>query len=78
MLSSDDREAREARLRAQRASKSKFLTWRSGRLGGNAPVTNVTLAQAAAYLSMSIWAVRELVWKGTLPAVRINRRRQHA
>jgi excisionase family DNA binding protein len=34
----------------------------------------MTLAQAAAYLSMSIWAVRELVWKGTLRAVRINRR----
>jgi len=34
----------------------------------------MTLAQAADYLACSPWTVRELVWKGTLPAVRITRR----
>jgi excisionase family DNA binding protein len=30
--------------------------------------------EAAEYLGRSIWAVRELVWKGSLPCVREGRR----
>jgi len=34
----------------------------------------LTLKEAADYLALSIWTVRELVWKGRLPAVRLTRR----
>ena len=34
----------------------------------------MTLPEAAAYLSLSPWSVRELTWKGTLPVVRLTRR----
>ncbi len=34
----------------------------------------LTLAEAAEYLGRSIWAVRELIWKGSLPCVRFDRR----
>jgi excisionase family DNA binding protein len=33
-----------------------------------------SLAEAAVYLGRSVWAVRELVWKGALPMVKIGRR----
>ena len=34
----------------------------------------LTLAQAAAYLGLSPWTIRELVWKGRLPLVRLTRK----
>ncbi len=34
----------------------------------------LTLEQAAAYLALSTWTVRDLVWKGRLPVVRLTRR----
>src|SRR5262249_61763187 len=34
----------------------------------------LTLKEAADYLALSTWTVRELVWKGRLPAVRLTRR----
>ncbi len=36
----------------------------------------LSLEEAATYLGRTIWGVRELVWKGKLPAVRIDRRVQ--
>ena len=32
------------------------------------------LEEAAAYLALSTWTVRDLVWKGRLPVVRLTRR----
>jgi excisionase family DNA binding protein len=34
----------------------------------------LTLEEAAAYLALSTWTVRDLVWKGRLPVVRLTRR----
>lgn len=34
----------------------------------------LTLEDAAAYLAVSVWTVRDLVWKGRLPVVRFTRR----
>jgi len=34
----------------------------------------LTLAQAAVYLGLSPWTIRELVWKGQLPVVRMTRK----
>ena len=34
----------------------------------------LSVRQAAAYLGISHWTVRELVWKGELPEVRLGRR----
>ena len=34
----------------------------------------LTLKAAAAYLSCSLWAIRELVWNRELPHIRIGRR----
>ena len=34
----------------------------------------MTLAQAACYLGISPWTVRELVWKERLPVVRLTRK----
>ena len=36
----------------------------------------LNIKDAAEYLARSEWAVRELIWKGRLPAVRIDRRIQ--
>ena len=33
-----------------------------------------SIAEAAIYLGRSIWSVRELIWKGSLPSVREGRR----
>jgi excisionase family DNA binding protein len=33
-----------------------------------------SIREAAEYLSLSTWTVRELIWKGTLPHVRLGRR----
>lgn len=34
----------------------------------------MTLDEAAAYLGLSPWTVRELQWKGDLPRVRLGRK----
>jgi excisionase family DNA binding protein len=34
----------------------------------------LTLKETAAYLGVSVWTVRDLVWKGKLPVVRLTRR----
>jgi excisionase family DNA binding protein len=34
----------------------------------------LTLKETAAYLGVSPWTVRDLVWKGKLPVVRLTRR----
>lgn len=34
----------------------------------------LTLQQASVYLGISPWTVRELIWRGRLPAVRITRK----
>lgn len=34
----------------------------------------VSLPQGAAYLGLSLWSVREHVWHGRIPCVRIGRR----
>lgn len=34
----------------------------------------LTLQETAAYLGVSPWTVRDLVWKGKLPVVRLTRR----
>lgn len=56
------------------------------RIGGASRTTDVqslaprpgqrllTLAQAACYLGISPWTLRELVWKGRLPVVRLTRK----
>ena len=45
------------------------------RSGAGAPrVRLLTLQQASAYLGVSSWTVRELIWRGRLPAVRITRK----
>ena len=33
-----------------------------------------SLPEAAEYLGRSVWSVRELIWKGALPSIRIGRR----
>ena len=33
-----------------------------------------TVAEAAEYLGRSVWSVRELVWGGSLPCVKVGRR----
>jgi len=33
-----------------------------------------SISEAAVYLGRSIWSVRELIWKGSLPCVREGRR----
>jgi excisionase family DNA binding protein len=33
-----------------------------------------SIPEAAEYLGRSIWSVRELIWKGSLPSVRAGRR----
>lgn len=34
----------------------------------------LTLPQAARYLGLSSWTVRELIWRGVLPRVRLSRK----
>jgi excisionase family DNA binding protein len=34
----------------------------------------LSLPEAASYLGLSTWTVRELTWKGRLPVVRITRK----
>jgi excisionase family DNA binding protein len=34
----------------------------------------LTLPEAATYLGLSTWTVRDLTWKGRLPVVRITRK----
>jgi excisionase family DNA binding protein len=34
----------------------------------------LTLPQAARYLGLSSWTVREMIWRGTLPRVRLSRK----
>jgi excisionase family DNA binding protein len=34
----------------------------------------LTLQQASAYLGISSWTLRELIWRGQLPAIRITRK----
>lgn len=34
----------------------------------------LTLSEAARYLQLSPWTVRELIWRGVLPRVRISRK----
>ena len=33
-----------------------------------------SVTEAAQYLGRSVWSVRELIWNGTLPSVRVGRR----
>jgi len=33
-----------------------------------------SIREAATYLGRSVWGVRELIWAGKLPAVRVDRR----
>ncbi len=33
-----------------------------------------SIEEAAEYLGRSVWSVRELIWAGKLPAVRVGRR----
>jgi len=33
-----------------------------------------TIEEAAIYLGRTVWSVRELVWKGYLPSVKVGRR----
>lgn len=33
-----------------------------------------TISETAEYLGRTVWSVRELIWKGELPAVRVGRR----
>ena len=33
-----------------------------------------SVGEAAEYLGRSVWSVRELIWKGSLPSVRAGRR----
>src|SRR5439155_8540320 len=40
----------------------------------DAPRRLFTLPEAAAYLSLSPWSVRELQWKGRLPRVALSRK----
>jgi len=39
-----------------------------------AQVRLLSLQQAACYISISYWTLRDLVWRGELPAVRVGRR----
>jgi excisionase family DNA binding protein len=43
---------------------------------GSLPRRLLNLRDAAEYLGRSEWALRELIWKGRIPAVRIDRRIQ--
>jgi excisionase family DNA binding protein len=58
----------------------RSLPTKSGRLAdsqsaGPAPKRRLlTLQETAAYLGVSVWTVRDLVWKGKLPVVRLTRR----
>jgi excisionase family DNA binding protein len=40
----------------------------------NAPRRLLTLEEAAAYLALSPWSVRDLQWKGKLPRVALSRK----
>lgn len=33
-----------------------------------------TILEASTYLGRSVWSVRELIWKGELPSVKVGRR----
>ena len=33
-----------------------------------------TIAEAAHYLGRTVWSVRELIWNGRLPSVKVGRR----
>jgi excisionase family DNA binding protein len=33
-----------------------------------------TIEEAAIYLGRTVWSVRELIWGGTLPSVKVGRR----
>lgn len=33
-----------------------------------------TIPEAARYLGRTVWSVRELIWKGEIPLVRVGRR----
>jgi hypothetical protein len=48
----------------------------SGRRNGPVPRRLLNLKDAAEYLGRSEWALRELIWKGRIPVVRIDRRIQ--
>lgn len=38
------------------------------------PQRLLTLPQAAKYLGLSVWTIRELIWRGVLPRVRLSRK----
>ncbi len=38
------------------------------------PSRLVTLAEAASYLATTVWAIRNLLWDGSLPYVKLGRR----
>lgn len=33
-----------------------------------------TISEASTYLGRTVWSVRELIWKGELPSVKVGRR----
>jgi excisionase family DNA binding protein len=33
-----------------------------------------TISEASIYLGRTVWSVRELIWKGVLPSVKVGRR----
>ena len=41
---------------------------------GPIPKRLYTVEEAAHYLGRTVWSVRELIWKGELPLVRVGRR----
>jgi len=43
-------------------------------LAGGSPRRLLSLPEAASYLGLSSWTVRELTWRGKLPVVRITRK----
>ena len=46
----------------------------SGVLGVRIPKRLYTIEEAAFYLGRTAWSVRELIWKGHLPSVKVGRR----
>jgi excisionase family DNA binding protein len=46
----------------------------SGVSGVRIPKRLYTIEEAAFYLGRTAWSVRELIWKGHLPSVKVGRR----
>lgn len=70
------------KVRALEAGRTALMTDAGGlpttldntiRVQGDAPRL-LGLKTAAGYLSLSYWTVRELIWRGELPHVRVGRR----